>query len=66
MGQFEPRTEVSYLRGPYNIAFFHRHNDSFRMSAAMHFEHGKQHDVLLLTPIARNEHFDEMFNAECM
>jgi hypothetical protein len=36
------------------------------MSAAMHFGHGKQHDVLLLTPIARNEHFDEMFNAECM
>lgn len=66
LGHFEQRNEVSYLRGPYNLAFFRRHNDSFRMSAAMHFAHGKQHDVLLLTPIARSEHFDDSFNAESM
>lgn len=66
LGQLEPRNEVSYLRGPYNIEFFRRHNDSFRTSAAIHFAHGKQHDVLLLTPMDRSEHIDDLFNTECL
>ena len=66
LGHFEQRDEVSYLRGPYNIEFFRRHNYSFRTSAAIHFSHGKQHDVLLLTPIARSEHFDSKFDSECV
>lgn len=62
----EQRDEVSYLRGPYNIAFFRRHNAAYRISAAMHFAHGKQHDVLLLTPLADHSHQDRKFDAECL
>jgi len=58
----EPRDEVSYLRGPYNIAFFNRHNDSFRYSAAMHYHHGKEHDVLQLTPREKIAEADHKFN----
>ncbi len=29
-GAIEQRDEVSYLRGPYNIAFFHRHNQGLQ------------------------------------
>ena len=66
LAHVEPREEVSYLRGPYNVEFFHRHNYTFRTSAAIHFAHGKQHDVLLLTPIAQHEHFDGKFDSECV
>jgi hypothetical protein len=46
----EQRDEISYLRGPYNIEFYKRHNEAFRISAAFHYAHGRQHDVLQLTP----------------
>ncbi|RJP16203.1 MAG: hypothetical protein C4520_18685 [Candidatus Abyssobacteria bacterium SURF_5] len=46
----DQRNMVSYLRGPYNIDFFYRHNAAFRISAAIHFAHAKQHDILQLTP----------------
>lgn len=60
----EQRSQVSYLRGPYNIAYFNRHNKDFRLSAAFHFNHGKQDDVLLLTPFERHELVDTKFDKE--
>ncbi len=54
----EQRNEVSYLRGPYNIAFFHRNNQAFRIGAAIHYAHGIQHDYLLLNPISQSEETD--------
>jgi hypothetical protein len=62
----EQRGEVSYLRGPYNIAFFHRHNASYRIGAAMHFAHGKAHDLLQLTPFRDCYLVDPAFNAEAV
>ncbi len=47
----EQRDRVSYLRGPYNWAFYDRHNGAFSNGAAIHFAHGLQHDVLELTDI---------------
>jgi hypothetical protein len=60
----EQRDMVSYLRGPYNLAFFHRHNSAFRISAAIHFAHAIQHDILQLTPIAENIAVDRETDAE--
>jgi hypothetical protein len=60
----EQRNEVAFLRGPYNIAFFYRHNRAFRVGAALHFSHAKQHDVLLLTPLARHAEADAQFDQE--
>ena len=62
----EKRNEVSFLRGPYNIELFKRHNTAFRVGAAMHFSHAKQHDVLLLTPAARAAEVDAGFDAESL
>lgn len=61
---FEKRDTVSYLRGPYNTAFFRRHNHAFRVGAALHFSHAKQHDVLLLTPLSDHERADAAFDRE--
>ncbi len=58
----EPRNEVSYLRGPYNIAFFKRHNASFRYSAAFHYHHGKEHDLMQLTAYPQMARVDHDFN----
>ena len=62
--QLEQRNEVSYLRGSYNFAQFWNQNDSYRYSAAFHFHHGKQHDILQLTPLARHEQEDREFNED--
>ena len=32
---FEQRNHVSYLRGPYNLSLFYRHNETFRNGAAI-------------------------------
>jgi len=60
----EQRDEVSFPRGPYNGAFFHRENESFRISAAIHFAHAKQHDILLLQPVGKHEMTDGRTDAE--
>ena len=60
----EQRDMVSYLRGPYNIAFFHRHNTAFRISSAIHYSHGIQHDILQLTPLDRHKAADIETDAE--
>jgi hypothetical protein len=61
---WEQRDAVSFLRGPYNLAYFYRHNDSFRYGAAFHYHHGKQHDVLLLTPLSEHTQVDQQFNGD--
>lgn len=58
------RNEVSFRRGKYNVEFFWRHRDAFRVGAALHFSHAKQHDVLLLTPLSKHATFDAEFDAE--
>lgn len=60
----ERRNDVSFLRGKYNIAQFNRHNRTFRYSAGMHFQHGKQHDVLQLTPLTDHAKADTDFDRE--
>ena len=60
----EPRKEISYLRGPYNAAFFHRHLESNAYSAGFHFHHGKEHDITLLTPPADRARMDDEFDRQ--
>jgi hypothetical protein len=64
--QFEQRSMPSYLRGPYNTAFFYRENQTFRHGAAIHFAHGKAHDMLELSPFAEHERADAEFDRECV
>lgn len=59
---FEQRNEVGHLLGPYNSAFFFRHNSSFRYSGAFHFHHSLQHDLLQLTPLERRHAVDAEFD----
>lgn len=60
----EQRNEITYRRGPYNLAFFYRHNDSYRYSSAFHYYHGKQHDVLQLTPLDQHQTVDLWFDGD--
>ena len=60
----EPRTEVSYLRGPYNAAMFRRNRPSEQYSAGFHYHHGKQHDLLQLTPLKNREQVDADFDRQ--
>lgn len=62
----ERRNDVSFLRGPYQLAFYRRHNLAYRLGAGMHFFHSKQHDLLQLTPLARHEGGDERFEQEAL
>lgn len=54
----EQRNHVSYRRGPYNLALYYRHNETFRNGAAIHFAHAVQHDILQLTPLSEHEKTD--------
>lgn len=60
------RNEVGVLAGPYNLAFYSRHNEAYRTSAAVHYAHAKEHDVLQLTPLDRNEEWDQGFNDDVL
>jgi hypothetical protein len=40
------------------MAFYSRHNKSFRTGAAIHFSHGYQHDVLQLTSLTNHQSVD--------
>lgn len=62
----EARDAVASRRRSYNNAFFWRHNDQFRTSAAIHFAHAKQHDVLHLGSLPRARQIDQEFEAECL
>jgi hypothetical protein len=62
----EQRNDVGILRGPYNEAFYYRHNESYRIGAAMHFFHSKQHDLMLQTPFAEHARYDQMLNQQSL
>ncbi len=62
----ERRNDVSFLRGPYNLAQFYRHNYSYRLSAGMHFFHSKQHDLLQRTRLANHNENDARFDEEAL
>ncbi|MEX2671422.1 MAG: hypothetical protein WD294_04855 [Phycisphaeraceae bacterium] len=57
---------MSYKRGPYNFAFYERHNEPYRYGAAIHFAHGKAHDVPQLTPLSEAQKWDTRFDAEAL
>ena len=61
---FEQRNMPAFLRGPHNQDFYFRLNDQYRTSAAIHFAHGKAHDVPQLTPLEKAYYHDTSFNAE--
>ena len=69
----EQRNEVSYrrgcnnlVRGCYNFDFYRRHNEAYRFRAAIHFAHGKAHDVPQLTSLDRASYVDRQFDAEAV
>ena len=63
---WEQRDDVGFLRGPYNEAFYERHNESYRIGSAMHFFHSKQHDLMLRTPFAEHARFDRMLDRQSL
>ena len=62
----EQRNDVDFLRGPYNLAFYHRHNYAYRIGAGMHFFHSKEHDLLQLTPFQDHAAVDARFDKEAL
>ncbi|QIZ73203.1 hypothetical protein [Oxynema aestuarii] len=60
----ERRNLVSHPRTPYRLAFYNRHNRSYRVAGALHFAHSKLHDVLLLTPFKNHSAEDAKLYAE--
>lgn len=60
----EQRGESGFLRGPYNLAFYRRHNAAYRIAAGMHFFHSKQHDLLERTPLSEAERYDALMDRE--
>ena len=61
---FEQRNDVDFLRGPYNLAFYYRHNKAYRIGAGMHFFHSKQHDLLQLNRFEDHAAVDARFDRE--
>lgn len=62
--RFQQRDMASWRRGSYNFAFYHRHSEPYRLGAAIHFAHGKAHDVPELTPLAESDRVDAGYDAE--
>ncbi len=60
----EPRNEVTYLRGPYNFAQFRNENGAYQSSAAWHYHHGKEHDVLQKSGVADHDQVDAEFDRD--
>lgn len=60
----ERRDDVAHLQARYNAELYRRHNEAFRVGAALHFSHGKQHDVLQLTPLEEHVEVDRGFDRE--
>jgi len=60
----DQRDMVGHLRGPYNLAFFYRHNSSYRNSAAIHIAHAVQHDILQLSSFYEHAATDMETDAE--
>jgi len=62
----EQRNAIAHPRTPYQLSFYNRHNRSYRVAGALHFAHGKLHDVLLLTPFERHTAEDSKFYQETL
>ncbi|MFT3787954.1 MAG: hypothetical protein QM770_17590 [Tepidisphaeraceae bacterium] len=60
----DQRNEAYHFRGRFNTNFFYRHNEAFRIGAAIHFAHGRQHDVLLKTPLSDHAAVDDRTHAD--
>ncbi|UCH35189.1 MAG: hypothetical protein JSV65_02225, partial [Armatimonadota bacterium] len=43
----EQRNAVSYLRGPYNFAFYERHPGDYKLTTIAHWAHGAVHDEIM-------------------
>ncbi len=63
---WEQRDDIGFLRGPYNEAFYYNHNEAYRIGAAMHFFHSKQHDLLLQTPLDEHARYDRLLNDQSL
>lgn len=57
--QAEKRDAAEERIAGYSEKFYRRHNEAFRIGAAIHYAHGKAHDVLQLKPFARHQQVDE-------
>jgi len=62
----EQRNVVSFRQDKYNESFYYQHNYDYRLGAAMHFFHSKQHDLNFLTPIDDHAMQDALLNRESM
>jgi hypothetical protein len=60
----EQRDMPAQLRSGYNNALFHRHNDTFRTGAAIHYAHGRAHDVLQLSALSNARQVDAQTDAD--
>lgn len=60
--EVQKRTEVTFLRGPYIMKFYKRHNFQYKRSAAIHIAHGEQHDILILNLMDNHKKVDEETN----
>lgn len=60
----DQRDAVGHLSGPYNLAFYDRHNAAYRISAAIHVAHAAQHDILQLAPLRDHRATDMETDAE--
>lgn len=58
------RQAPAQLRRCYNQAFFWRHNGSFETGAAIHFTHGRAHDILQMSALDDALRVDAEFDAE--
>ncbi|MEE2776389.1 MAG: hypothetical protein VYE73_06450 [Acidobacteriota bacterium] len=62
----EKRSAISHPRTPFRLAFYKRHEPTYQVAGALHFAHGKLHDVLLLHPFAAHAEADAEFYGEIM
>lgn len=62
----EQRSAIAHPSKPYQLAFYHRHNPTYRVAGALHFAHSKLHDVLLLQPSTPQAQKDEKIYRESL
>lgn len=60
----ETRGNVEERLAGYSEKFYRRHNEAFRVGAAIHYAHGKAHDVLQLKPFSDHERVDLATNRD--
>ncbi|MDY6785001.1 MAG: hypothetical protein SW833_21075 [Cyanobacteriota bacterium] len=62
----EQRNAIAHPNTPYQLAFYNRHRQSYKVAGALHFAHSKLHDILLLTPFARHAEEDDKLYQEIL